>query len=104
MTPPETEHPAQYPLRQQLSSDSKELLERAAHAEVARLAELRSNLFALQAGARAIDRVDVLIAAARRAINELAYVYADQFAAGRAENDRAGHTGLTPTAEKAPGA
>lgn len=81
-------------LRQQLSCDSKELLERAAAIELNRLRELRGNVVRLQAGSAALDRIDAEIACMELATKQLAYVYVDQFEAGRAENDLAGRMGL----------
>lgn len=80
--------------RQQLSCESKELLERAAQVELHRLRALRDDLFRLQAGPEALARVDAEIAKVDLAMRQLAYVYIDQFEAGREENNRYGRLGL----------
>jgi hypothetical protein len=81
--------------RQQLSCDSKEILEHAAHAELSRLRSLRSELGNLQAGATAFVHLDARLDALELALRQLGYAYIDQFEEGRAENDRAGRLGLT---------
>lgn len=86
-------------IRQQLSCDSKEILERAAHAELRRLRRLRDEVVSLQAGAAVLGKVDAEIGRVEQAIRQLAYVYIDQFEAGRAENDQAGRFGLVKGAE-----
>lgn len=86
-------------IRQQLSCDSKEILERAARAHLSRLHRLRDEVVSLQAGAAVLDKIDAEIGRVERAIRQLAYVYIDQFEAGRAENDQAGRFGLVKGAE-----
>lgn len=81
-------------IRQQLSCESKEVLERAAQADLARLHKLRAEVVGLQAGAVALDRLDAEINRVELAIMQLSYVYIDQFEEGRVENDQAGRFGL----------
>ncbi len=96
-SPPQRPAPAQSTsgCRQQLSCDSKEILEHAAHAELSRLRSLRSELGNLQAGATAFVHLDARLDALELALRQLGYAYIDQFEEGRAENDRAGRLGLT---------
>lgn len=81
-------------VRQQLSCDSKELLERCAQAELRRLQALRDDVCALRVDRLALARVDALIEKAHLAQRQLGYVYLDQFEKGRLENDEAGRLGL----------
>lgn len=81
-------------LRQQLSCDSREILEHAGLAEIERLRRLRGDVVRLQAGTPVLDRIDAEIARVELAIAQLAYVYIDQFEMGRAENDRSSRFGL----------
>lgn len=81
-------------IRQQLSCDSKEILERAAHADLRRLHQLRIEVVGLQAGPAVLDKIDAEIERVERAIRQLLYVYIDQFEPGRVENDQAGRFGL----------
>lgn len=81
-------------VRQQLSCDSKELLERCVLAELRRLQALRDDVCALRVDRLALARVDALIEKAHLALRQLGYVYLDQFEKGRQENDEAGRLGL----------
>lgn len=89
---------ALWPLRQQLSCASKELLESAMLAEIGRIAKLRDEICGLglpsKAMHAALDKIDERNAAATLALRQLGYVYIDQFERGRAENDSAGRSGL----------
>lgn len=81
-------------LRQQLSCESKEILELAGATRLKRLRDLRDEVCALGVGVDVIDKVDAEIAKTELAVKQLLYVYIDQFAAGRAENDGAARHGL----------
>lgn len=81
-------------LRQQLRCSSKELLEAAADRELERLDRFRMEALCMRADAAFLAEVDQRIAALQLARRQLAYLYIDQFAAGRAENDSEGRYGL----------
>jgi len=80
--------------RQQLSCDSKEILERAAHTELNRLKRLHNDVCWLGADSKVLAQLDAETAKVELAIRQLIYVYIDQFEEGRAENDRYGRHGL----------
>ncbi len=81
-------------LRQQLSYQSQQLLEAAAQTELKRLRALQDELTGLQADEKLLHRVRSNIDRVLLAINQLNFVYIDQFEAGRTENDQAGRLGL----------
>lgn len=88
-----------FELRQQLSCQSKEILELAIHHEIDRLNKLRNEIIRIAGRSISeqnslLEKVDLMVKNAEIARNELMYVYVDQFELGRLENDRAGHIGL----------
>lgn len=83
-----------YGLRQQLSSESLEVLERAADAELERLNRLHWEVVAVTSDAAAFARIERQAAAVRSAKAQLRYVFLDQFPQGRVENDAAGRSGM----------
>lgn len=83
-----------YPLRAQISCASKELLDAAMHRELAFLKRTRDELHNLRPGREVLEKVDGRIAETELALKQLLYVYIDQYAQGRAENDTYGRTGL----------
>lgn len=81
--------------RQQLSSDSLEMLQRCVAVERSRLTRLHGESLPHRPSPQYLASIAADLRALEGAERQLRYVYLDQFEAGREENDRAGRRGLT---------
>lgn len=81
-------------LRQQLSADCLERIQRCIGAERERLTRLHWSILPFKPSAETILAMQAEVAQLDKAETELTAVFLDQFEAGRLENDSKGRVGL----------